>query len=175
MLEILLTISIFFIFLFGILKVRENYRVRDKQILARAELVTLADALERYFNIFGDYPKIASHDDQQGDVLYSALHGQIDPDGNSVSDGQDFVETNIKEIDGRFVDPFLSDYIYYYKMRGSESLWRNPSYILISKGPKGQQNPERSVVVSKSVTVTMAGVIIGDAKDDIIVTSGGIL
>ncbi|MDR2812505.1 MAG: prepilin-type N-terminal cleavage/methylation domain-containing protein [Puniceicoccales bacterium] len=172
--EIICTISIFLLIIAGILKIQQSFQEREKQIRTRTEMVQIASWLEEYYDLHGDYPRIVAHDDNQGTVLCSALHGK-DPNGNtpSVDKKIDLVATSLKEINDKFIDPFLSDYIYYYKLRTDNGTWQNPSYILISKGPKGQQNPQRNLSIAKGVTVSAAGKIDGNPNGDIILTNGG--
>jgi prepilin-type N-terminal cleavage/methylation domain-containing protein len=175
--EIICTVSIFLIIAAGILKIQQSFQERDKQIRARTEMTQISSLLEEYHGLHGDYPKIATHDDSQGNILCSALHGNIDPNGQNPDAAKkiDLVTTSLKEINEKFVDPFLSDYIYYYKQRTDNGMWQNPSYILISKGPKGQQNLQRNLTISKSVTVSTAGQVSGNLNGDIILTNGGFL
>jgi type II secretory pathway pseudopilin PulG len=175
--EVVCTVSIFLIIAAGILKIQQTFQEREKQIRTRTEMMQIASWLEEYHEIHGDYPKIDPHNDTQGNILCSALHGTIDPDGNTpVATKQiDLVVTPLKEISSKFVDPFLSDYIYYYKRRADNGTWQNPSYILISKGPKGQQNPQRNLMISKGVTISAEGKISGQPNGDIILTNGGFL
>jgi type II secretory pathway pseudopilin PulG len=175
--EIVCTVSIFFIIAAGILKIQQSFQERDKQIRTRTEMTQIAAMLEKYLNLHGDYPRIVAHSDSQGGILCSALHGSIAPDGTT-PDGTkkiDLVTTEIKEIGGKFVDPFLSDYIYYYKLRPDDSTWKNSSYVLISKGSKGQQNPQRNLTIPKSVTVSGEGQVSGDLNGDLVMTNGGFL
>ncbi|MDR0418047.1 MAG: type II secretion system GspH family protein [Puniceicoccales bacterium] len=174
--EIVCTISIFLIIVAGILKIQQSFQGREKQIRTRTEMTQIAGWLEEYRSIHGDYPKIVSHNDYQGSVLCSALHGNIDPDGIDldITKKIDLVTTSLQEIDGKFVDPFLSDYIYYYKLR-MNNLWKNPSYILISKGPKGQQNPQRDLIISTNITISPTGKVDGNPNGDIVLTDGGFL
>jgi type II secretory pathway pseudopilin PulG len=175
--EIVCTVAIFLIIVTGILKIQQSFQGREKQIRTRTEMTQIAGWLEEYRSIHGDYPKIVNHDDGQGTILCSALHGNIDPDGGAILDIAkkiDLVTTSLHEIDGKFVDPFLSDYIYYYKLRAG-NVWQNPSYILISKGPKGQQDPKLSLQVSKNVTISPAGKVDGNPNDDIVLINGGFL
>jgi type II secretory pathway pseudopilin PulG len=175
--ETICTISIFLIVIAGILKIRQTLQGREKQIRTRTEMMQIANWLEEYYELHGDYPKIISHNDDQGDILCSALHGNIDPDGNvpAAIKKIDLVVTSLEEIDGKFVDPFLSDYIYYHKLRSDDGTWQNPSYILLSKGPKGQQDPQRQSTISKGVAISGEGKVSGQFNGDIILTNGGFL
>jgi type II secretory pathway pseudopilin PulG len=157
--EIVCTISIFLIIAAGIIKIQQTFQEREKQVRTRAEMMQIASLLEEYHGIHGDYPKIDTHNDSQGPILCSALHGKSDPNGNTppLEKQVDLVASSLKEINNQFVDPFLSDYIYYYKRRSDSGTWKNSSYILISKGPKGQQNPQRNLTIAKSVTVSNEG------------------
>jgi prepilin-type N-terminal cleavage/methylation domain-containing protein len=173
--EIICTVTIFLIIAAGILKIQQTFQDREKQIRTRTEMMQIASWLEEYHGLHGDYPKIVTHNDDQGSVLCSALHGNIDPNGNLpiVTEQIDLVAAPLNEIGGRFVDPFLSDYIYYYKLRTDNGTWQNTSYILISKGQKGQQNPQRNRTISKGVTINTEGKIGGSPSGDIILTNGG--
>jgi prepilin-type N-terminal cleavage/methylation domain-containing protein len=175
--EIICTVSIFFIIAAGILNLRQSAQEREKQVRTRTEMTQIASWLEAYHDFHGDYPKIATHDDNQGDILCSALHGNIDPNGNAPPTDKkiDLVAASLKEMGGKFVDPFLSDYIYYYKLRSDNGTWKNSSYILISKGPKGQQNPQRNLTISKGVTIGSSGQVTGSPRGDLILTNGGFL
>jgi prepilin-type N-terminal cleavage/methylation domain-containing protein len=174
--EILCTMAIISIIAFGILRVQNAYKEREKHIRVRTEMTCLGHMLEEYYNLHGDYPKIATHDDDQGAILCAALHGTLDPDGHTPSSDRqiDLVPTTILEISGKFVDPFSSDYIYYYNLRSDENGWQNPSYILISKGSKGQQNHWRNrTVPGKSIQISPTGAIGGSLGGDIVMTNGG--
>jgi type II secretory pathway pseudopilin PulG len=175
--EILCTVSIFWIIIVGILKIQQSFYDREKQIRTRAEMSQIANMLEEYYVLHGDYPKIIAHNDHQCDILCTALHGEINPDGDVPDEGKqiDLVTVSLKEINGRFTDPFLSDYIYYYKLRSDSEVWQNKSYILISKGIKGQQDAKRSVVVTKGSSVSTSGVIGPTLGGDIVLTNGGFL
>lgn len=175
LLEILMTVTLIWLVVAGILKVQGAHLSREKYIRTKAEMATIALLLEKYREKYGDYPKLNAHDDFQGDVLCSALKGVIDPEGGVISDGENLLSSSFKEIDGKLVDPFFSDYIYYYKTKNKESDWKEISYILISKGVKGQQNPERNRVVAKDVTVSENGYISGENFSDIVLTSSGFL
>jgi hypothetical protein len=171
------TATIFLVAAAGMFKIYSTCQEREKQILTRSELTQLARMLEEYRELHGDYPKITAHDDRQGTILCAALHGTIDPDGHPLggSQARDLVTTALREINGQFVDPYLSNYVYYYKRRSGDDSWANPSYVLLSKGPKGQQNPQRNLAVEKGSTVDERGYV-GDGRGgDIIVTNGGFL
>jgi hypothetical protein len=130
--EMVCTTAIFLVAIAGIFKIYTTCQEREKQILARSELTQLARMLEEYRALHSDYPKIAAHDDHQGTILCAALHGTSDPDGNPISgpEAKDLATTTIKEIGGQFVDPFSSDYIYYYKLRsGGDSIITNGGFL----------------------------------------------
>jgi type II secretory pathway pseudopilin PulG len=173
--EVVCTVSIFLIIAAGILKIQQTFQEREKQTRTRTEMMQIASWLEEYHGTHGDYPKIVTHNDSQGNILCSALHGTIDPNGDTPAATKqiDLVAAPITEISNQFADPFLSDYIYYYKLRTDNGTWQNPSYILISMGPKGQQNPQRNLTISKGVTISTAGKISGQPNGDIILTNGG--
>jgi type II secretory pathway pseudopilin PulG len=109
--EMVCTVSIFFIIAAGILKIQQTFQEREKQVRTRTEMMQIAGWLEEYHRIHGDYPKIVTHDDDQGHILCAALHGSIDPQGGTPVPAKqiDLVATSLEEIDGKFVDPFLSD------------------------------------------------------------------
>jgi type II secretory pathway pseudopilin PulG len=175
--ELMCTITIFMIAMTIILKISSSFQVSEKQIRTRTEMSCIANMLEEYLSLHGDYPKIEAHNDFQGNILCSALYGNINPDGDTPDAPKkvDLVTSTLIEINGKFVDPFSSDYIYYYKLRSNGDTWENSSYILLSKGSKGQQNTERNLEISKGVTITTQGRITGDQRGDIIITNGGFL
>jgi type II secretory pathway pseudopilin PulG len=176
MVEIMCTISIIFLVMAGIFKIYDTYQERDKLYRTSTELCKLMTMLEEYRDLHGDYPKIAMHDDGQGDILNRALHGEIDSDGNVIeNDRIDLVRTTFREINGKFVDPFLSDYIYYYKLRSNENDWKNSSFILLSKGAKGQQNSKRDRNMEKCAVIGRDGQISDHLGGDLVITNGGFL
>jgi hypothetical protein len=71
--------------------------------------------------------------------------------------------------------PTDKHYIYHHKLRSDNGTWKNSSYILISKGPKGQQNLQRNLTISKGVTVSNASQVTGSLRGDLILTNGGFL
>lgn len=157
--------------------VRDHFEKTEKLMLTRVEMVKLGDLLERYYTIHSDYPKIATHNDQQGTLLYKALHGEIDPDGHTpIAENQtDLLENTFTILDEKLIDPFGSDYIYYYKEYDKSDVWQNPSYVLISRGAKGRRCRNRTSMIPKSVTVTNEGAVSGNLKSDIVMTKSGFL
>lgn len=174
LIELLCVVSILLIFMTSVLKIHDVSQERSKLAQTRAEMLKISEYLEDYRIAYGDYPRIISHNDTQGEILCSALHGKINPMGETLTSQPDFVDTSINEINGKFVDPFLSDYIYYYKTRSSDT-WLHPSFVLISKGTKGQQGAKRNKSVSKSVSVSQTGEVSGNLNGDIVLTSEGFL
>jgi hypothetical protein len=71
--------------------------------------------------------------------------------------------------------PTDKHYIYHYKLHSDNGTWKNPSYILISKGPKGQQNLQRNLAISKGVTIGNTGQVTDSPHGDLISTNGGFL
>lgn len=127
---------------------------------AKAELATIAAALDAYKRQYGDYPQIGgaannptlatpSSSDAPG-ILFNALVGKRGPSSSLVQmDKKSFVQLDKMslqvatalpavgsdaQVSNAFVDPWGRRYLYYYK---TSSNWRNPSFLLFSVGPDG--------------------------------------
>lgn len=120
-------------------------RVSESGKIARtkAELAALSAGLEGYKRQFGDYPRT---DDSA--VLLQSLIGKQDPLGNTLAKpGRAQIDlalfrTTPEDVDpfdntsAVLIDPWDQPYVYVYKPSGTT--WTNPSYVLYSIGPDGQ-------------------------------------
>ncbi len=110
---------------------------------AKAELVSLAVALESYRRIYGDYPQT----DDEARLLQSLL-GRRGPT-NAAIDGRTLIDTAkfvfapagdpMTNPAAMLVDPWGKSYVYAYKTPASG--WSNSGYILYSVGPDGADAP----------------------------------
>jgi hypothetical protein len=138
-------------------------------------MVQIADLLEECHTLHSDYPKIAAHQDNQSNILCSALHDNIDPNRNNSEAAQkiDLVRTALKELHGKCFDSFLSDSIHSYKMHSDNGTEKNPSYLLVSKCSKRQQNSQCDLTASKRVAVSTDDKVSGSPRNDILLINGG--
>ncbi len=144
---------------FGVVKgVNERAAVGQ----AKAELSALAQSLETYKAMYGDYPQsgtgasaptattIGITSTQY--VLFNSLAGKLGPKGAPIT-GKSFVEISRfslfsslaadlptstgAAVANAFIDPWGRLYVYHYRATGTANAkW--PSYILLSAGPDGQ-------------------------------------
>ena len=175
LLELLVTIGILLLLCTCVLTIRDHGISRERFIITKSEMSAIASALERYKDIYGDYPKISAHNDFQGNILKSALDGCIDPNGNDVSDGDRLYISSLRCSDDGvyFLDGFGKKYIYYYKLRGHESDWLRQSYILLSTGMKGMDASTQ--YTSPDTVVSIDGGIGSTHGSDLIITNAGFL
>ncbi len=189
LIELLTVISIIAILAaitFGVVKgVNERAAVGQ----AKAELASLAQALESYKLQYGDYPRSAGANvatsptptatDGPG-VLFNALVGKLGPYNWSAGsaaaiNGKPFVELgrfsiqsstalptagNTTAVNNAFVDPWGRRYLYFYKT-GTNAQWTKSGFILLSVGP--------SVATSGTagITVTTGGLYtVSDAPNE---------
>lgn len=157
LLTVIAIIAILAAITFGVVK-----NVNEKAAIgkAKAELSSLAQALEAFKLQYGDYPQaglnaadatattVSSQETQY--ILFNCLVGKMGPKGNRLS-GRNFVETErfslltdeLPEATGNqlvnnaFVDPWGRMYIYYYRKPENSPSLKWPSYILFSAGPDG--------------------------------------
>jgi prepilin-type N-terminal cleavage/methylation domain-containing protein len=153
---------------------------------AKAELASLAQALESYKMQYGDYPRsdganvanatTASTTDGPG-VLFNALIGKLGPynvgtssaatiNGRSVVDLSRFslqsatalpaTPSTATLVANAFIDPWGRRYLYYYKT-GTPAQWtKNPGYILLSVGPSVASTGVAGITVSVDGTYIVA-------------------
>ena len=170
-LELVITIAMIVLLSGSVLKMHTSGINRAKFTQTKAEMSAIAAMLEQYYEKYGDYPRIESHNDLQGDILCSALQGKIDQYGNSIND-HNFLTSEFQiSSDGYLLDAFGNKYIYFYRSRTNPKVWERNSYILISLGMKTQTNSDQSPQKDSSVTIN--GDIIYENSSDIILTNVG--
>jgi general secretion pathway protein G len=110
---------------------------------ARAELAALSAALEAYKLQHGDYPRT-----NDGATLVQSLLGRIAPTGAALSPaGRAHLEAAkfsfspanpFDDANAVLLDPWGRPYRYAYK---TATPWTNPSFVLHSAGPDGDDAP----------------------------------
>jgi prepilin-type N-terminal cleavage/methylation domain-containing protein len=150
LLTVIAIIAILAAITFGVIK-GVNERAAIGQ--AKAELASLAQALESYKMQYGDYPQASDSNvvettvakSSQAGKLFNALMGKLGPAGANI-DGRVFVDAsrlsissatglpttgNTTSVDNAFLDPWGRFYVYAYKAG-----WI--TYRLASAGPDGK-------------------------------------
>ena len=108
---------------------------------ARAELATMAAALENYRRTFGDYPQtddparllqslIGRRDPLNGII---ATRSQVEPARFVTAESHD----PFADATAVLLDPWGRPYRYAYR---SQAPWTNPGYVLYSTGPDGRDS-----------------------------------
>ncbi|HVU25317.1 MAG TPA: type II secretion system protein GspG [Opitutus sp.] len=107
---------------------------------AKAELAAISAGLEGYRLQYGDYPR--TNDEAQ---LLQSLIGRLGPTQAAISARARIDLASFKTQDGLdptsntralLIDPWDQPYVYVYKVPASG--WTNPSFVLYSIGPDGQ-------------------------------------
>lgn len=161
LLTVIAIIGILSAITFGVVK-GVNERAAIGQ--AKAELGTLAQALEAYKRQYGDYPQagssnaattatsVANTNSQY--LLFNALTGALGPkcDVSNTIKGKSFVDVaqfsllsatalptpgSGSLVSNAFIDPWGRLYWYAYKSSGDTTTWKAPGYVLLSSGPDG--------------------------------------
>ena len=165
LIEMLAVVSVILILMgitFGITKGVSNQQARAQ---ARAELAMIAQALEAFKLIYGDYPVISEGDaatsSRNAEELTLALTGFsylvpgtgdttramvnvaagasrdsfIDP--QQMNFRRDFGNpTSASELNGNYlIDPWREPYVYVYNRGATDNTWDTMGYVLFSKGP----------------------------------------
>ncbi len=145
MIELLTVIAIIGILSAIVLGVGRRVSESGKIARTKAELAALSAGLEGYKRQLGDYPRTRDAAD-----FLQALIGKKNPLGNELAkpvraqidlalfrtpDDVDPFENTSAVL----IDPWDQPYVYVYKPSGST--WTNPSYVLYSIGPDGQDTP----------------------------------
>ena len=133
---------------------------RQARTRAQAELSILASALEAYRAEYGSYP-IADGmewDDDNAEILYQALTGQIDPKGEEPPKDRAFVDISRFDLrnpeepdsfsdDNAFLDPWGEPYGYQFDDPGDGTDdWNRFGYLLFSFGPDREAfNPDKGI------------------------------
>ncbi len=135
LLELLAVIGVIAILSGIVIGVGRRASESGKVARARAELATLAAALEAYRTAHGDYPR--TDDEAQ---LLRALLGRRGPVSDTVIADKALLETTRFSIEGEaLVDPWGRPYVYVYKVPAGG--WTNASSVLYSIGPDGLDAP----------------------------------
>jgi general secretion pathway protein G len=170
LIELLMVIAIIAILAaitFGVVK-GVNERAAIGQ--AKAELASLAQALESYKMQYGDYPQTVA-----ADVFLQSLIGKKGPKGADIT-GRTFVEVAKLSLSTTGGDPFVTNtlylldpwgrqYNYYYK---ATSGWTSPSYVLMSVGPDGYLYGTSAATAAYTSILSTAGAF----KTDVATNAG---
>ena len=162
LLTVIAIIGILSAITFGVVK-GVNERAAIGQ--AKAELGTIAQALENYKRQYGDYPQVGpfpsgtttaptSTIHGNSSALLNALYGWVGPKNNTLgSRGKGFIDLSKLSlvnstlptdaaVQNAFIDPWGRQYIYSYRTNANDGGgWKQPGYILFSAGPDGRLNP----------------------------------
>lgn len=160
LLELLAVIAIIAVLTGIVIGVGRRSAETGRSARAKAELAALSAALEAYKRQHGDYPQTGAvpnladtaapaSADAPG-ILFNALAGKRGPRPTLTPlDGRAFVELakftlqnpaalpspgNTAQLANAFVDPWGRRYLYAYR---TGTGWTNPSYVLWSTGPDG--------------------------------------
>ncbi len=155
LIELLMVIAVILILAgitFGISRGVQNAQARAK---AKAELATIAQALEQFKSTYGDYPWVgATTSNTNANDLVRALTGWTTLDSSGLVDLDtsngpkksfldptklglsDFPATGEPGATLYFVDPWGNNYVYAYKT-GASSSWDSFGYVLFSEGADG--------------------------------------
>ena len=185
LIELLMVVAVILILAgitFGVSRGVQNAQARTK---ARAELATIAQAIEQFKSRYGDYPWHKSGETDTNKTLLYALTGRLvinDPNPNDgVNDIQAIIitdENQIKrnpkfldeanftttEINGEttsLLDPWGNPYMYWYKWDDNPSSYEMFGYHLYSTGAGG--NTANNTIKTKINANT--GLIADDFRD----------
>lgn len=166
LLTVIAIIGILSAITFGVVK-GVNERAAIGQ--AKAELGTLAQALEAYKRQYGDYPRTQTNTD-----FLQALIGKRGPKMDPMT-GKSFIDVAQFTLNASgdpftttslyLVDPWGRAYAYLYKTSGSSG-WINPSYVLYSFGPDGRSYGNGSGTAVNAVIDTTKGILKTDIADN---------
>ena len=161
LIELLMVITVILILAgitFGISRGVQNAQARTK---ARAELATIAQAIEQFKSRYSDYPWHKSGETDTNKTLLYALTGRLvikDPnpidniskieaiiitDDNQIRrnpkflDETKFATTEINGETTNLLDPWGNPYMYWYKWDDNPSSYEMFGYHLYSTGPSG--------------------------------------
>ena len=161
LIELLMVITVILILAgitFGISRGVQNAQARTK---ARAELATIAQAIEQFKSRYSDYPWHKSGETDTNKTLLYALTGRLvikDPnpidniskieaiiitDDNQIRrnpkflDETKFATTEINGETTNLLDPWGNPYMYWYKWDDNPNLYEMFGYHLYSTGPNG--------------------------------------
>ena len=162
LIELLMVISVILILAgitFGISRGVQNAQARTK---ARAELATIAQAIEQFKSRYGDYPWHKSGETDTNKTLLYALTGRLvikDPDPNDdiseieailitdenqikrnpiFLDETKFATTQTNGETTNLLDPWGNPYMYWYKWDDNPNSYEMFGYHLYSTGARGK-------------------------------------
>jgi prepilin-type N-terminal cleavage/methylation domain-containing protein len=128
---------------------------------AKAQLSSLALALEAYKLQYGDYPQATTGTSWPGGLssnetkFLQALIGKRGPTGANIT-GKNFIEISKFSLSSTggdplttdtitLIDPWGGDYKYFYYTKGTTSVINKRGYVLFSEGPDGDSaDPDES-------------------------------
>lgn len=176
LIELLMVIAVILILTgitFGISRGVQNAQARTK---ARAELATIAQALEQFKSRYGDYPWHKSGETDTNKTLLYALTGRLairDLEAIIITDeGQirrnpkfldesKFTTTEINGETTNLIDPWGNPYMYWYKWDDRPNSYEMFGYHLYSTGAGG--NTANNTIKTKINPST--GIITNDFRD----------
>ena len=185
LIELLMVIAVILILAgitFGVSRGVQNAQARTK---ARAELATIAQAIEQFKSRYGDYPWHKSGETDTNKTLLYALTGRLIIDDPNPNDGVSNIEAIIitdenqikrnpkfldetkfttTEINGEttsLLDPWGNPYMYWYKWDDNPSSYEMFGYHLYSTGAGG--NTANNTIKTKINANT--GLIADDFRD----------
>lgn len=169
--ELLVVISVVLILsgiTFGISRGVQNSQARAQ---AKAELAVIAQGLEQFKALYGDYPWLDSTTDETEAVkFFKSLWGwmklerreSLAPGSDSIvklvdleNSGARFIDATKMRLNGSLpdededgaptnlflVDPWGNNYVYTYNKKNSGNAWDNFGYVLYSQGPDSKCAP----------------------------------
>jgi prepilin-type N-terminal cleavage/methylation domain-containing protein len=136
---------------------------------AKAELASLAQALEAYKLQYGDYPQTTDKA-----IFLQSLIGRKGPKGADIT-GRSLVEVakfTLSTSGGDpvatpalyLLDPWGRQYNYYYKATAS---WTAPSYVVMSAGPDGYLYGTNAVTAAYTTLLNTDGTLKTDASTNV--------
>lgn len=162
--ETLVVLGVIMILVGIFMGIQRYVYVEQARTRARAELHVIANALEQFKLIYGDYPYhdsnfgrwTGSDESKTNQQMFYALTGRLTmrrnpADGSIVMEKypQDFnYQKRIFLEQGRFtvsaderlVDPWGNPYFYHYRWSNMPNLYQIPGFLLYSMGPSGRRN-----------------------------------
>ncbi|MDX2109990.1 MAG: prepilin-type N-terminal cleavage/methylation domain-containing protein [Verrucomicrobiota bacterium] len=181
LIEVLVVVALIVVMTGFGLAVIDGLKERALRARAHGEMAVLAQALERYRSVYGDYPWLNDSKSDGAGELYLALTGKTGPKGDELRDeagapvsGPCFVDSvqfsvgnsAINHSSGGgllFLDPWERPYIYQYK-RSVNQEWKRAGFLLLSLG--GEAESPSSLPADGLLSATYRST--GDACDDLI-------
>ncbi|QYY37053.1 prepilin-type N-terminal cleavage/methylation domain-containing protein [Ruficoccus sp. ZRK36] len=182
LIELLVVMGVILVLAGIVVGVQRGVYHQQAQARAKADLHTIANAMETFKLKYGDYPWIR---DDEGD-LFKVLTGQLVLRRGGANQTGDYgmyapvgdVEPLLDETlidtaenaagETYFVDPWGTEYRYYYKTEARPTNpWASAGFILISLGPGGTTSPEPNIYNGfESGSLPGPSVYYADPEDD---------